>query len=275
MGVGEILSGSFAMLKSRFWPMLGMWLAYFGLSFVLMIVFGAVIGVSAMSGFAGGIDQGIGGLGAGFIVSLIVFYIGYILLALAQAGSLVAKATPLQDQPFGEALASGAPTMLLVFVLLMIGYVAGALILSLVGVALASLGTGGTIILALIAAPLLVFAAMRMSLLLPVAVVERQRNPITVIARSWALTQGRVLPILLAWLAYLAIFVVLCLALFVPVWGSLTNAASPPSGLMAVYLVFGFMAIFVLFSLAQSAMLGVIHAKVSGSTGVDVADTFA
>lgn len=258
--------------------MLGMWLAYFGLSFVLMIVFGAVIGVSAMSGFAGGIDQGLGGLGVGFIVSLIVFYIGYILLALAQAGSLVAKASPLQDQPFGEALDAGirsAPTMLLVFVLLMIGYVAGALILSLVGVALASLGTGGTIIMALIAAPLLVFAAMRMSLLLPVAVVERQRNPITVITRSWALTRGRVLPILLAWLAYLAIFVALCLALFVPVWGSLTNAANPPSGLMAAYLVFGFMAVFVLFSLAQSAMLGVIHAQVSGSTGVDVADTFA
>jgi hypothetical protein len=277
LSVGEVLSGTLGILRERLWPLVGMWFAYLGLSIVLMLGFGMVIGVSAMSGFAQNYTAGLTGLGTGFVVSIILFYLVYFLLYFAQFGSLVAKSTPLQDPGFGEALFAGlrsAPTLLLATLLLGIVYVVAAVILSLLGTALVSMGSLGVLVMVLICVPLVIFLGMRLSLVLPVAVVERQLNPITVIARSWSLTQGKVLSIFLAWLVFAVAFVALCMLVFVPVWGSLNDAASPPSGGMAAYLVIGMMAVFVLFSLAQSAMLAVIHGAVSGSTGVDIADTF-
>lgn len=275
--VGQILSGTLDVIRARFWSLAGLWLTFAVLAIVSVFVFALVIGVGSMAGMSQGNADFINTLGASVIVMAIAFYVVYFLIVLSQMGALIAKASPLQDLSFGEALSAGvrsSPTMLLVMILLLILYFAFALVAAIPAMLLAFAGTVGVIITVLLLVPLVAFLACRLSLLFPVAAVEGQRNPLTVIGRSWKLTGGKVLPIFLSLLVLTLAVIALAVLLFVPIWGTLNDAANPPGGGVLAYMFVAFFAFGILVAMIQAAVVSVIHAAVSGSTGVDIADTF-
>lgn len=284
LSVGQIVSGTLAMVGKRFAPLLGLWFVYVVLTIVATFVFGMVIGLGGMAAFsqvdmAAQDGSGLGALGAlggGMIGGIILFYLGYILISMAQMGSLVAKATPLEEQSFGDALFAGmrsAPTLLGVIIVLGIGYLVGALLLGMVMALLASAGTVVSVVSIVLVLALLLWLASRLMLIFPVAVVERRMNPFAVIGRSWSMTSGKVLPILLSLVILLLVFCALVALLVVPVIGVFGGGQVPGGGIIA-YIFIGIIVLTAVFSMLQAALVAVIHAEVSGRTGVDLDATF-
>lgn len=115
-------------------------------------------------------------------------------IALVQAAGMLTILTLFTDRTrptVGEAIRAGFTgtlTYIVAQILLGLGLgLAGGLLL-LVGSATGSAGIAA--IFAVFAVALAIFAAIRTSLVAPIVVVERQRNPVLALARSWRLTAG-------------------------------------------------------------------------------------
>lgn len=274
METGQILSGALEIVRARFMALAGLWALYFGFSIIAVIVLAMMIGTMGAAAFAFSDPGSLATLGGGFILTIILFYAAYLLIYLAQAASLTAKASPLQDLPFGEAISAGLRsclTLLGVTVILLIAYFLGAMLVGLLG---AAWGTAANAIVLVLFVPVLVYLGCRLALITPVAAVERQVNPLKVIARSWNLTKGNVLPIFLASLVYLFLLVVLGAVITLPLWGSIQSGSNLGAGLM-LYLFFAFAAFGVLLTISWAALVSVMHGQVSGQTDIDFEETFA
>ena len=292
MGVGQIISGTFGMVKERFGSLLGLWAVYFGLTIVFSIVFFMTIGAVGLAGFAslaGGetlSDGGAAALGGGLLVTFILFYLAYILIAMAQYASLISMASPTERPSFGDALGAGwraAPALLLLMVVLIVAYIALALVFSLLGAALAALGDAGSVILAIVLVPVLVWIGCRLNPLIAVVAVDRVRNPFTAIGRAWRLTRGHALTIFLASLVFIVILVVVCGIALLPSLGMLRSMADPAAvGPDAVGQAFGGIALFglsmlvvsALFNLLYCAFMAVVHGALTSAAGEGTAVAF-
>lgn len=283
---GAILSRMFAMVRQRLGALVGLWLVYtvavFGVGIVLSGVMGA--GMIAGGGLLDGADPSGGGLmamGAGMIVMMVVMYLVYLLIYLASYASLAHMASPLVQSDFGLSLTAGLRAALPLLgstVLLGIGYL---VVFGLFGVlaALGGQGGGGAlgVVLVLLILPVALYLGSRLSILFAIASVEGVRNPITIIARSWHLTGGRVLSILGAVLVYIVVAIILFLLAFVPAFGvvGLTGGGSPEAGIgVVIYTIFAMLAVLVLVTITGAALQSAIHASVSDATGERFADTF-
>jgi len=289
--IGQVISGTFGMVRQRFGGLIGIFTIYFGLLIVYMIVGSMVIGVGMMGaiGAMGGMETtdpanplaAFGALGAGMIVGMVLFYVGYLLIVMGQNASLCAYATPQRRLLLGDALAVGwrsAPTMLGIMVLMILGYIAAALVFMALAAALASMGEAGGLIVALIGIVGLFYVGARLSVMFPVVAVEGQRNPLTAIARSWTLTRGHVIKIVVLMLVYVLIIAALFLAAFLPVAGTFAGMADGGSAAPAVggiFATFGlFLVVMVLVSIIYAAFMSVLHAQLSGKDGEDYSATF-
>ncbi|WP_298467916.1 hypothetical protein [uncultured Erythrobacter sp.] len=276
--IGRVFSNTFAMVKERWGPMLGLWATFFGALLLYAMVFGGVLGGSAVAmgaAFSGSLDNpaALGGMGIGFILMMVVFYIGYIAIALGQQGAMIAMASPIQNVTFGEAFTlglKGGLSFLGVIVLLMIAYV----VVLLLGAGLAAiLGEAGAVILAILILPVAIYLACRMSVLVPVIVVDRVFNPIKAITQTWATTRGNVLGI---FLIYVGFTVLALIAIGIPfaLLGGMMGAGGEPGVLT---MVFGFLimiAIFIGFTLVSSSMIASLHAEISDTHVEDLSETF-
>ena len=68
-------------------------------------------------------EGGILAMGAGMIVFLVLFYLAYILVAMAQYASLISVASPLRQANFSDALSAGwraAPALLMLMIVLIV-----------------------------------------------------------------------------------------------------------------------------------------------------------
>lgn len=288
MDVGRVFSISFAMFKQRFWLLLGMVLVFFAIQLAASTLIGLAVvgvGVAGMAGLGAGVDDpsAITGMGIGMIAMLVVFYGAYLVLLLAQQAAMVTVASPLEEPSFGAALTRGfksAVPFFVIAVLLVLGYLALTLLMGLVLAATGAAGAGGGamgIVVAVAFLPLLIFFACRFSVLIPVVAVDQVFNPIKAIRRSWSVTRGKVLSILLALIG----FIVLTLVAFGLPFGLLYGAAFggqdfPVAGAGVVLLVFLiFIPLFIFYTMFASAFTAVLHSEVSGGGAERLEEVFA
>ena len=279
------------MVKERFGTLLGLWAVYFGIIIVMFVVFGiglGAVGLAGMAAMGGGDAMGEGGIlamGAGMIVFLVLFYLAYILVAMAQYASLISVASPLRQANFSDALSAGwraAPALLMLMIVLIVGYVAAAMVFSLVAAAFSALGDTAGLVLSLLLVPVLAWLGCRLAPLFAVVAVDGVRNPFTAIGRSWHLTRGHALTIFLASLVFFIILLIVCGLLMLPSIGLLTSMADP-AAMAEVAPAFGsiallFLSILVvsaLFAILYSAFMAVIHGSLSTASGEGVVEAFA
>lgn len=276
LNVAQVLAGTLQILKQRWAPLLGLWLLYFAVLMAAMLIFGLMVGTASLAGLSAMNTGSMEALAGGFFASMILFYVGYLLIYFAQMASMTAKASPVQDLLFGQAVFAGvrcAFTLLVVTILLLVVYFIFALILGLVAGVISLAGSAVSTVASLLLLPVIIYIGIRLSLLVPVAAVEGTLNPLTVINRSFELTRGNVLPIFLAWLVYAVALAVLGLLLFLPIWNSLSSATGPGAGEL-IYLVVGACVFGVVFLLSQTAMMAVIHGQLTGTADKNLHETF-
>lgn len=284
--IGLVFSNALAMVKERWLAMLGLWATFLGFLLVYGLVFFAVIGGSmlAMTGMAMGTSAfedpaALGGLGMGVLLLALLFYIGYLAILFGQQGAMVAAATPLERISFGEAFGRGLKsglTMLGIMVLFLIAYVVVLLVMMLVGLILSFLGTLGGILTALIAVAGVAYFACRFSVLIPVIVVERTYNPITAINRTWQITSGKVLSILVV----LVVATVAAMIVIIPVFLILGGVFDPAAGgaepgmlsILFAFVLLIVMSFAILFF--YSSLIASLHAQVSDRQAVEFGKTF-
>lgn len=288
MDIGRVFSTSFAMLRQRFWPLLGMWAVFFVIQIVAMfalIIAIAGMGLAGSAGLSAGIDDpsALAGLGIGMIVFMVLFYAGYIVLVLAQQAALVTLASPLEEPSFGGALTRGfksALPFLGITVLLLLGYVALLMALAAVtgGAALAGDSAGGMMggLLVLLFLPVLVYLGCRFSVLVAVVAVDQVFNPFTAIRRSWSVTGGKVLAIFLALLGFLLLSSVI-LGLPVMLMFGAASASGPDSvaGAGVALSLLLFFPLIIVYTIFASAFSSALHAVVTGGGAERLEEVFA
>lgn len=286
MSVGQLLSDTFGMVKARFGGLLGLWAVYFAMLMGVAVLFAVVVGTAGIAGLASVGEGNISGLaGGGIILGVIVFYLGYLLVAMAQYASLVTMASPLREPSFGDAFGTGlraAPALLLLIVIMLIGYIILAIPLGLVAAALASLGGFGRLLTTLLVLGVMMWMGSRLAPLFAVIAVDGVRNPFTALARSWRLTSGHALTIFLTLLVFVVILVVVGGIALIPSFGLLRSMADPTaiaSGATALggigLLFVTFVILGVVFTIAYAALLAVIHGSLSNAAGEGVVEAFA
>ena len=285
MGTGQIISDTFGMVKARFGQLLALWVIYMAITVVLSVVMAIGVGTLGFAGYAALGEGNPLALGGGVMLLVILFYLGYLLVAMAQYGSLIAMASPVGQPTVGDALGRGwraAPALLLLLVVLLIGYFAVATALGLVGTAFAAIGEGASAIILLLMIPVLAWLGCRLAPLFAVVAVEGTRNPFAAIARAWRLTRGHALTIFLASLAFLLIVVLACAVLLLPSLGLLRSLADPAAladagPAVGGFLLFGLglLAASVLFNVCYCAFIAVIHGTLFNASEEGLAEAFA
>jgi hypothetical protein len=276
--IGQVITHTFGVIKERFCYLLGVYGVFFAVQLGLMAVLGIGIGASVMGGLARGDASA---FGVGMIATIIVVYLAYFLIFFAQFAAMSAAASPLQRVSFGDAVNAGlrsAPTLFGVFILFMIGYLAFALAFGIVAGLLSMAGSAGTAIATVLVFIAAVYLMCRISLVNSIAAVDRIGNPITVLARSWAITRGKVLPIVAIMLIFGLAAMLLMGVLFAPFYASLTasmtSGQAPNFGSLGVFFV-GTLVATLATVIVFSALLAVIHSEISGSSHEEMSEVFA
>ena len=288
--IARVFSDSWSIIKQRFLVLLGMWVVFFVINIVYTIVAGGVLGGSIFAlgaAASSGLDDPellLGGLGIGAILMMILFYIGSIVIILAQQCAMSALSTPLREVQFGDAIKLGLKagvTFIAITVLVVIAYILVAIVYGIIGVVLSLAGDIGTFLSVLLFVPVLIYLGLRISVIVPVVAVDRTFNPITAIRRTWSMTAGKVLSILVVYLAIIAIALVLLGLPFLMMFGSAALAGATGSEGAAVAaagtIVGGFLLLipmFLLYSIVTIVIIACLHAQLTDTPAEEVARTF-
>lgn len=271
---GRALSEAFEIIKNRFGAMLVVAVIFY------VLLFGAtfLLGAGMASQLALGM-QSPDALAQGFGAGLILFYLVIYAIQFAQQLALTRLCSDRHQPSIGEAITAGfkgVPTMMGVILLLLVGGIALGIVLSLVFAAVAMGAQSGSLVALLVV--LLVVGGLylmaRLCLLNPIVAIDEVRNPITVISRTWSLTSGHALKLVLIFAAVLVVAVVVFLtAMFVTMGGSMLAAFGNPGGAApapAIAGVLGFVALMLILAIAFGlyfvALMAAIHRQLAGTT---------
>lgn len=288
MEIGRVFSTSFAMFRQRFWLLLGMVLVFFAIQMAASTVIGIAVmavGVAGMGGLGAGLEDpgALAGLGVGMILLMVLLYGAYIVLLLAQQAAMVTIASPLEDASFGAAMTRGFRSALPFFgitILLVLGYLALTLVLGLVVAAVGGAGGGGGLLsgaMTLLFVPVLLYLACRFAILVPVVAVDQVFNPIRAIRRSWAVTRGKVGPILLALIGFIVLTVVAFgIPLGVIFGGAMAGDGGIESaiGLVAIGALL-FIPLLIGYTMYAAAFTAALHCEVTGGGAERLEEVFA
>ena len=288
MGIGQVLSDTFGMVRGRFGQLLGLWAIYFAITIALVFVLAIGIGGTGLAGLAT-IESNPLAVGGGMILVIGLFYLGYLLVAMAQYASLITMASPLKRVTVGEALETGwraAPALALLMIVLLVGYFAVALVLGIVGAAFSAIGEWGSMLFGLLLLAVMAWLGCRLAPLFAVVAVDGVRTPFKAIARSWHLTRGHALTIFLVSLVLIVLLIVVCGVALLPSIGllrsladpaALAQAGSPAGPALGGILLFmlGVLVAGVLFNLIYCAFMAVIHGSLTSAAGEGTAEAFA
>jgi membrane-anchored glycerophosphoryl diester phosphodiesterase (GDPDase) len=185
---------------------------------------------------------------------------------------------PTVGQAIGSAF-TGLPTLIAAMILSFFGFFfATTLVFSLVAILGAAAAPVG-FVLALMAMAVMVYIPVKLSLTMPVIVIEKVGNPLAALTRSWRLTKGNSLRLfgfyLLLLIGYVVISAVVISVLGVLLGiGQFTSDSLVPgsAALIAMGLASGLVgaAVSVLFS----AILASIHRQLAGPSTGAIAQTF-
>lgn len=286
--IRRIFSTALAMLKQRGLLLVGMLVLLTVLQMIFNAVFGGIVGASmagAMFGLSDMQDPAVLlSLGGGIVVFALVFYLAIFLFALAQQAAMTALASPLAVPGFGDALGKGfksAPTLLgttlllgFIYFLIALAWVLLATLLSLFG----DLGMVANVLVALAVLPLAIYLACRLSVLVPVVAVDGVRNPISAIRRTWEITEGKVLGILVLILAASLIAIALVALPFVLIFVGGAGAANDFAAAGGVTALLGFVLfipVLVLIGVASAVLSAALHAVIGDSEQQEIEAAFA
>ena len=288
--IGQLFSRSWEVIKQRVWLLLGMYVLFFVIQIVFSGVLGVIMGGSAMAfaGVASGMDSpagALGGLGVGFIVMMVVMYLGYFVIVFAQQCAMSALATPLRQTPFGDAIGigfKGGLTFLLIVLLGILAYIGFVVVGMIVGFLFSVLGDIGGILvglLFLLLIPGFIYLALRMAVLVPVVAVDRETGPILAITRTWALTRGHALSIFVIYLIMTGIALVLVAVPLLMIFGSLATIGETgdPTGAIGALLGISLLLIplFLIYGIVSTVITACLHAAITDRYEEGVEDTFA
>jgi len=191
----------------------------------------------------------------------------FVLVALVQTVGTLAMLTLLRDRSrptVGQAINSGLKGLLPAIgtsLLLVIGITAVALIIGLVA---ASLGeTAGAIVGSLLVLILMVFFVylmVKLSLWAPVIAVDKVRNPLHVLRRSWRLTKGNSLRLLVFYVLLGLVYIVVSIILGLLI-GTLALVLGESAGLILSAIVTGLIG--AVASVIYVAVVAAIHRQLS------------
>lgn len=217
------------------------------------------------------IMQGMTGPVVGFgLISFLLQAIGY----LAMLALLTDRTRPTVGEAIGAAI-KALPVVIGAALLFFFGYMFATVIMAVLAGALSQV-TGLGAVVALLVTVLIggvVFAGVKLSLVLPVIVIERVHNPAAALVRSWRLTSGNTLRLLafylLLGLAYLVVAMVV---------GMVAMAlATLIAGQGKVAMLIGGMVTGVVGAAASAlftAILAAIHRQLAGPSAEAIGATF-
>ncbi|EAQ27606.1 hypothetical protein NAP1_08437 [Erythrobacter sp. NAP1] len=288
--IARVFSDSWTIIKQRFFQLLGMWIVFFVLNLLYTMIGGAFIGgsVFAMGATAASVDDPgmlLGGLGIGVAVMMFAFYLGSIVIIFAQQCAMSALGTPLRPVQFNDALMAGfkgGVTFIAIAILLAIAYFAFFLVSALIGLVLSAIDGAAVLLTTVLFFPLLVYLALRLSVIVPVVAVDRVFNPLTAIRRTWGMTSGKVLSILGVYLVIIAIALVLLGIPFFLMFGSVFLAGasgSDAAGLAAAgSMIGGFLLLipmFLIYSVIAIVISACLHAQLTDTRVEEATQTFS
>jgi hypothetical protein len=204
------------------------------------------------------------------LVSFLLQSLGY----LAMLALLTDRARPTVGEAIKDAV-KALPVLIGAALLFFAAYLMAVLVVTLLAVALGSVSGLGALVavlmLALIAG--MVYVMIRLSLVLPVIVIENLRNPVAVLARSWALTRGNALRLFVFYLLLTITYFVLVMVI--------TMVAMAPVVLLAgqgkVSLLLGGLVSGIIGAAASAlltAILAAIHRQLAGPSPEALGKTF-
>ena len=205
------------------------------------------------------------------LAALIIQIIGYL--------AVLTMLTDRNRPTVGEAIAGGIKALPTTIGAVIVGYlvmILVAMVLAIIGGVLTMLiGAAGAFVLIVGIFAVMAILGVKLSLTMPVIVVENQMNPITALTRSWRLTRGNSLRLFgfyaLMFIGYLVIALIL-MGLIGAVAGVLGGATSK-GALLLTGVVGG--AIGAVVGVLFCAVLAAIHRQLSGTGDAAIGDTFA
>jgi len=287
--IGRVFSTSFAMLRQRFWLLVGMWAVFFAIQIAASSVLGvgmAVMGAAGAASFGAGLEDptALAGMGFGLIAFFALFYAAYIAIVFAQQAAMVTLASPLEQPAFGAALVRGFKSVLPFLgltLILILGYVGLSLGFVLIagGLSLASEEGAAVVgvVLALLFLPILIYLGCRLAVVIAVVAVDEVYNPITALRRTWSVTKGKVIGILLG-LIGTAVLALAVLGLpILLIFGAAIGGESDPfaAGGIAILALLLIFPLFIIYSAFASAVAGALHAEVTDGGAEKLEEVFA
>ena len=198
-----------------------------------------------------------------FYTAAAPWFLGMTLVQTVGQVAVLALLARAGQATVGEALREGVagllPFLAVQILLVMVATLALGIAIALGGI------TGSPVVAGLLVgalAAVAIWAGLRLMLTLPVIAVERQRNPLTVIRRSWELTRGNAGRILL-FVALLAIAVFFIIAVAGAVIGIVMALVAGPQAAQIANAVIGAV-VGSVFSLYFVASLSAMHRQLGG-----------
>lgn len=204
------------------------------------------------------------------LISLLLQSVGH----MAMLALLTDRTRPTVGQALGIAVRA-FPTLAATILIVFAGYLLGALIYAVfAGVLGVATGIGMlTFVLILLLAGVMVYVMVKLSLTMPVIVIEKVLNPFAALTRSWRLTRGNSLRLFLFYLLLVLIYLVIATVFGGGIMLIATLAAGEGTlSLVVTALVsglFGAMA-----SLLITAILAAIHRQLAGPSAESLGATF-
>jgi len=208
-----------------------------------------------------------------FYVSALPYIVPMLILQAVGTLAILTLCTDRTRPTVGEAIRQGFAGFLpYLATTLMLGFglgIAGGLLLGIAAATRSGVVIGLVIAVVIVAA---IYLSLRFALVTPAIAVERLRNPVAAMQRSWALTEGNAGRILLFLFLIFLVFLVVT-AVVSAVSGAAValvagaEAVKIASALLSVVLGAG-------FTVAITAVLGAIHGQLAGPSPQAIGATF-
>lgn len=283
--IGRVFSTSFAMFRQRFLLLVGMWLVFFAIQMVASMFLGvgfAVVGLAGVATVGAGLDDpaALTGMGVVAFAFLALFYAAYLAIVFAQQAAMVALASPLERPAFGVALGRGFKSALPfigISVLLVLGYFAVALVLALVAGALSGVADVLGLVMVVLLIPVMIYLGCRMAVVVAVVAVDEVYNPLKALRRTWSVTGGKVIGILLVLIGTGLLGLVVLGAPMGLIVASVAGTegdtfAALGAGIVVVLLL---IPLFILYTVFISAVIGALHSEVTQGGAEKLEEVFA
>ena len=196
--------------------------------------------------------------------------------ALAQAIGGLALLTDRTRPTVGQAIGSAIralPTLIGAGLVMAFGYLLLAVVFALVsgGTAGASSGLAGIVLMVMLV--VMVYVTVKLSLLLPVVVIERVMNPLAALARSWRITRGNSFRIFAFYALLFVTYIVLATVATMLVLG-LFALVTEPGALAMLFTGVVSGTIGAIANVLFIAVLAAVHRQLAGPSAEAVSRTF-